>query len=38
MKELSKISIEEIKKKLNNKNSVIAFFREQGILLLYFTI
>ena len=32
MEELSKISIGEIKKKLNNKSVVIEFFREQGIL------
>ena len=30
MEEKTKISINEIKKKLNNKKSIIDFFREQG--------
>ena len=30
MKNTKKISLNEIKKKLNTKNSIIAFFREQG--------
>lgn len=32
MEEITKISIGEIKKKLNNKTAIIEFFREQGIL------
>lgn len=35
MQNTTRITINEIKKKLNNKKAIIDFFREQGMLIIF---